>query len=48
MAAGIAQGILLVGNLLFLVNFYGTSCMILKLSAPAVFNTPAEAETHAS
>ncbi len=47
-AAGVAQGILLVGNLLFLVNFYGTSCMILKLSAPAVFNPPVEAETHAS
>jgi cytochrome c oxidase cbb3-type subunit 1 len=48
MAACVAQGILLLGNLLFLVNFYGTSCMILKLSAPASFNAPAEAETHAS
>jgi cytochrome c oxidase cbb3-type subunit 1 len=42
-AAGVAQGLLLVGNLLFLVNFYGTSCMILKLSSPASFNPPAEA-----
>jgi cytochrome c oxidase cbb3-type subunit I len=48
MAAGVAQGILLLGNLLFLVNFYGTSCMILKLSGPASFNAPVEAETHAS
>jgi cytochrome c oxidase cbb3-type subunit 1 len=46
-AASIAQGVLLLGNLLFLVNFYGTSCMILKLSSPATFNPPAEMETRA-
>jgi cytochrome c oxidase cbb3-type subunit 1 len=48
LAAGIAQGLLLLGNLLFLVNFYGTSCVILKLSAPAMFNPPAEGQSHAS
>jgi cytochrome c oxidase cbb3-type subunit 1 len=47
MAATGAQAILLLGNLLFLVNFYGTSCMILKLSKPASFNPPTELETHA-
>jgi cytochrome c oxidase cbb3-type subunit 1 len=47
-AASVAQAILLLGNLLFLLNFYGTSCMILKLSSPAAFNPPVEAETHAS
>jgi cytochrome c oxidase cbb3-type subunit 1 len=47
MASCAAQAILLLGNLLFLLNFYGTSCMILKLSPPASFNPPAELETHA-
>jgi cytochrome c oxidase cbb3-type subunit I len=46
-AASVAEGILLLGNLLFLVNFYGTACVILKLSARASFNPPAEMETHA-
>jgi cytochrome c oxidase cbb3-type subunit I len=44
----VAQALLLVGNLAFLANFYGTACRILNLSAPAVFNAPAAAETHAS
>jgi cytochrome c oxidase cbb3-type subunit 1 len=43
----VAQVILLLGNLAFLANFYGTSCRIMNISAPAVFNAPA-AETHAS
>jgi cytochrome c oxidase cbb3-type subunit 1 len=47
--AVIAQGLLLLGNLVFLVNFYGTACRILNISVPAWFNVPAaEAETHAS
>jgi len=46
--AAVAQAVLLLGNLLFLLNFYGTSCMILKLSSPASFNPPADMETHAS
>jgi cytochrome c oxidase cbb3-type subunit 1 len=45
--ATVAQAVLLLGNLLFLVNFYGTSCMILKLSEPAAFHPPEPAETHA-
>jgi cytochrome c oxidase cbb3-type subunit 1 len=47
-AAVVAQVILLLGNLAFLANFYGTSCRIMNISAPAVFNAPAAVETHAS
>jgi cytochrome c oxidase cbb3-type subunit 1 len=47
-AVALAQGILLLGNLAFLGNFYLTACQILNISAPASFNAPAAAETHAS
>jgi cytochrome c oxidase cbb3-type subunit 1 len=47
-AAAAAQAILLLGNLAFLLNFYGTSCRILNLSAPAWFNPPAAVETSVS
>jgi len=47
MSATFAQMILLLGNIAFFANFYTTSCEILKISAPAVFNPPAAAETHA-
>lgn len=47
-AVCVAQAVLLLGNLLFLANFYGTACMILNLSKPASFNPPAELETRAT
>jgi cytochrome c oxidase cbb3-type subunit 1 len=47
-AASVAQAILLLGNLAFLLNFYLTSCEILRVSSPAAFNPPAEMETHVS
>jgi cytochrome c oxidase cbb3-type subunit 1 len=46
--AVIAQGLLLLGNLAFLLNFYVTSCRILNISAPAWFNEPSAMETPAS
>lgn len=46
--ASAAEAILLLGNILFLANFYLTSCEILNISKPAAFNPPTAAETHAS
>jgi cytochrome c oxidase cbb3-type subunit 1 len=46
-AATAAQAVLLLGNLAFLANLYGTSCRILDISLPASFNPPAAMETHA-
>jgi len=43
-----AYGLLLLGNICFLANFYGTACEILKISAPATFAEPETLETHAS
>lgn len=43
-----AQGVLLLGNITLLVNFYTTACEILNISQPAVFTTPAAVETRAS
>jgi len=42
-----AEILLLLGNIAFLVNFYGTACEILKLSEPAPFAAAPAAETHA-
>lgn len=45
----LAQLVLLLGNVIFLANFYLTACRILKVSAPAWFTAPAPAmETPAS
>jgi hypothetical protein len=46
--ASAAEAVLLLGSLVFLLNFYLTSCEILNISAPAWFATPAATETHAS
>jgi cytochrome c oxidase cbb3-type subunit 1 len=45
MGAVVAQAILLVANVLLLLNFYGTACRILNISAPAWFNPPSAMET---
>jgi cytochrome c oxidase cbb3-type subunit I len=45
LAATVAQAILLVGNLAFLANFYGTACRILNISIPAWFNPPSAVKT---
>ncbi len=42
-----AYGLLLVGNIVFLVNFYTSACEILNISEKAQFNPPAALETHA-
>jgi cytochrome c oxidase cbb3-type subunit 1 len=47
LAASAAQGILLLASIAFLVNFVGTSCRIMNISQPAVFDPPAGAEAHA-
>ena len=43
-----AQLILLLGNICFLANFYGTACEILNLSKPAAFSPSPAMETPAS
>ncbi len=43
-----AQGLLLLGNIAFLANFYGTACEILNISAPAWFKPAPAMETPAS
>ena len=43
-----AYAILLLGNICFLANFYGTACEILKLSPPASFEPPSPVETPVS
>jgi hypothetical protein len=45
MGAVVAQAILLIANVLLLLNFYGTACRILNISAPAWFNPPSAMET---
>jgi len=44
----IGEAVLILGNLLFLANFYLTCCRILKVSSPAWFTAPAAMETPAS
>jgi cytochrome c oxidase cbb3-type subunit I len=46
-AASLAEAVLLLGSLAFLLNFYLTSCEVMKISQPAQFNPPAEPQTHA-
>ena len=48
LGATVAQALLLLGNICFLANFYGTACEILKISEPASFEPPSALETHAS
>ncbi len=43
-----AELILLLGNICFLANFYGTACEILKISSPATFSPSSAMETPAS
>jgi cytochrome c oxidase cbb3-type subunit 1 len=45
--ASAAEAVLLLGSLVFLLNFYLTSCEILKVSQPAEFTPPASPEGHA-
>jgi cytochrome c oxidase cbb3-type subunit 1 len=47
LAAGIAQAVLLVGNMALLLNFYLTSCRILNISVPAWFSAPSAMESPA-
>jgi cytochrome c oxidase cbb3-type subunit 1 len=47
LAASAAQGVLLLASIAFLVNFVGTSCRVMNISQPAVFDPPAGAEAHA-
>ncbi len=42
-----AQGVLLLGNIAFLANLYGTSCEVMNLSSPAWFRPAQAQETHA-
>jgi len=44
----IGEVLLILGNLLFLANFYLTSCRILRVSSPAWFNPPATMEAPTS
>jgi cytochrome c oxidase cbb3-type subunit 1 len=48
LGASAAEAVLLLGSLVFLLNFYLTSCEILKVSQPAQFTPPASQEGHAS
>jgi cytochrome c oxidase cbb3-type subunit I len=45
--ASAAEAVLLLGSLVFLLNFYLTSCEILKVSKPAEFTPSASPEGHA-
>ena len=47
MGACAAQAILLLGSIVLVINFIGTSCRIMDISEPAVFDPPAPVEAHA-